>query len=270
MKSKIEHVVVATDFSSEADKALLYAIELCMASGADLSLLHVLNFDKLGRGEEAIRIIEQKMTSLRRNYLFDNKRVVYRTTYIKIGRNKEDELLAFFREAPIDLLIMGARGEGKTARLLGSTTSFVVHTAQVPVLIVPMHAQYSPIRYITFACHYDEIQQLSELKPLATFANTFQAQLRILHVHPQPVSIPLETAMKALAVENLFEHLPHELDFVREQDPEKGIKQYLERMPTDCLAIKPRKYEKQLWKKIFDKSVTESFIGQLPIPIYAF
>jgi nucleotide-binding universal stress UspA family protein len=268
-KNTIDHVVIATDFSDNADRALLYAIELCSRLGADLSLFHVLTFDKLDKGEEAVTVIEDKMERLRKNYLYDNKKVRYRTTYIKIGKNKEEELLSIFKEAPVDLLLMGTSGAGKTARLLGSTASFMLHAAPAPVLLIPPHATFEPIRHITFACDYEQIQTLEELKPLAVFAKLLQADVRILHVHPQPANMPLGTAMKSLAVDSLFEEVEHELDFVRGSNPEAGIKQYLETTPTDCLAIKPRKHERGFWQKLLTQSVSDSLIGFLPIPVYA-
>lgn len=267
-KNAIDHVVVVTDFSDNADRALLYAIELCRRLGADLSLFHVLTFDKLDKGEEAVAAIEAKMESLRKNYLY-NKDVRYRTTYIKIGKDREAELLSIFKEAPVDLLLMGTSGAGKTMRLLGSTASFMLHAAPAPVLLIPPHTTFAPIRHITFACDYEQIQSLEEIKPLAVFAKLLQADVRILHVHPQPANMPLGTAMKSLAVDSLFEEVEHELDFVRDDNPERGIKQYLETTPTDCLAIKPRKQERGFWQKILNRSVSDSLIGHLPIPVYA-
>jgi len=268
-KTSIDHVVVATDFSDNAGQALLYAIELCRRLGADLSLFHVLTFDKLDKGEEVVAAIEAKMESLRKNYLYHEKGVRYRTTYVKIGRDLKEELLSIFKEAPVDLLLMGTRGAGQTSRLFGSIASFMLHAAPAPVLFIPPHTAFSPIRHITFACDYEQIQSLEDVKPLAVFAKLLQAEVRILHVHPQPANMPLGTAMKSLAIDSLFVEVEHEMDFVRDDNPERGIKQYLETTPTDCLAIKPRKHERSFWEKILTRSVSDSLIGHLPIPLYA-
>jgi nucleotide-binding universal stress UspA family protein len=58
------------------------------------------------------------------------------TTVLRHG-DPAEEILAFVREQPVDLVCMGARGRGRvTGALLGSVSSAVLHHSPVPVIVL--------------------------------------------------------------------------------------------------------------------------------------
>jgi nucleotide-binding universal stress UspA family protein len=75
------------------------------------------------------------------------------TTLVRIGI-ASDEVKALTREQKIDLVIMGMKGSGGFEKIVGSTTTNVIHKVKSPVLIVPQEAKYKAISNITYASDF--------------------------------------------------------------------------------------------------------------------
>lgn len=136
-----DHILVATDGSTTAERATAHAVELARQFGAELHAVYVIetrtgydnaivdpevvrqNFQE--EGEEALTAIEDRA---------DSELTV--TTTFREGVPHE-ELLTYVDENNIDLVVMGSKGRSafKTL-LLGSVTEAVLHSATVPVLII--------------------------------------------------------------------------------------------------------------------------------------
>ena len=64
------------------------------------------------------------------------------TTIVRHG-DPAEEILALVRAQPVDLICMGARGQGRVSgALLGSVSSAVLHHSPVPVVV--LHPPYEP------------------------------------------------------------------------------------------------------------------------------
>lgn len=136
-----DHILVATDGSTTAQRASAHAVALARQSGADLHAVYVIEtrtgYDNAivdpevvrqtlqEEGDEALAAIEDQA---------DSGLAV--TTTVREGIPHE-ELLTYVDENDIDLIVMGSEGRSafKTL-LLGSTTEAVLHSATVPVLVI--------------------------------------------------------------------------------------------------------------------------------------
>lgn len=136
-----DHILVATDGSTTAQRATAHAVELARQYGAVLHAVYVIEtrtgYDNAivdpdivrqnleEEGEEALAAIEEQA---------DSELTV--TTTIREGVPHE-ELLTYVDENGIDLVVMGSKGRSafKTL-LLGSVTEAVLHSATVPVFVV--------------------------------------------------------------------------------------------------------------------------------------
>jgi nucleotide-binding universal stress UspA family protein len=138
----MERVLVAYDYSSDAELALSYGLSLALEYGAELHLLHVI--------APTIRQESSEISLLQRGLESDFHRAAQRlqrvisTESIKGCRLKlavregqpYREVLAYSEEQNIDLLCMGASGTGFGMRaLFGSNADRVLRQAPCPVLI---------------------------------------------------------------------------------------------------------------------------------------
>lgn len=142
----MDKIVVATDFSRRAERALFRAAQLAVRHGAALSLLHVIPTLPL---EAFKRLLfetpletEQRLHQLARAKLAalaDKVRARYGVTadlHLGVGRVYA-EINRHARESGADLVVIGAHGEHFLRDVfLGTTVSKVLDHGRLPLLIV--------------------------------------------------------------------------------------------------------------------------------------
>ena len=118
-------ILVATDFSDEAEAAVRHAVDYARRFGARLHVLHVFSEG------------EVEVTQL----LADSAAMAapdVPVTVSSIGGDAAEEILRYAQRHPIDLIVLGTHGRSGFSRvLLGSVAERVVRGAGIPVLTVP-------------------------------------------------------------------------------------------------------------------------------------
>jgi nucleotide-binding universal stress UspA family protein len=124
----VREILVATDFSDEAEAALRHAVEYARRFGARLHLLHVFS-----PGEVEVTRLLADAAAL----AAPDVPVIVSST----GGDPAEEILRYAQRHPIDLIIMGSHGRSGFSRLLlGSIAERVLREATRPVLTVPSRA----------------------------------------------------------------------------------------------------------------------------------
>jgi len=143
----LKRILVATDFSEAADAALAYGRELARTVDARLDVLHVAaNVFARAVGVEgyvaAYPQIQREVDDAARNQLDrlvtdEDRALLDARAVIRTSNSPAAEIVAYAREAGVDLIVMGTHGRGAMAQLLmGSVAERVVRTAPCPVLTV--------------------------------------------------------------------------------------------------------------------------------------
>lgn len=135
-------ILVPTDFSYAADRAVNHAVQLARRFRARIALLHVVA--PTGFPEiliPALRVDLPQLVTLSRERL-DRlvRRFRIRPSHLAVKTgHAAAEILEFADEAGADLIVMGARGHGALKRaVIGNTAERVVRLARCPVMIVPL------------------------------------------------------------------------------------------------------------------------------------
>ena len=140
----LRNILVATDFSDNAGRALDFAVDLALSSGAKLHLVHsfVLPLDvfpySLYLGEEVSeryeRAAREGLDTLCEK---TRQRGVSVDGIVRMGET-HDVLPKLADELDIDLLVVGTRGNtGLRHFFLGSNAERTIRLAPCPVLAVP-------------------------------------------------------------------------------------------------------------------------------------
>jgi nucleotide-binding universal stress UspA family protein len=145
----IKKVLVATDFSEEAESALNYGRAIARAFDATLLVLHVVEdvFARTGATEPLASgsVIAELLTSLEQgareqmNEIVreDDRRELHAEAIVLTGLSAGVEIVRYAKDAGVDVIVMGTRGRGKIAALvMGSVAEKVVRLAPCPVLTV--------------------------------------------------------------------------------------------------------------------------------------
>jgi len=141
----LKTILVATDFSVEADAALSYGRALARTFDATLELLHVADNIYLRLGSDTFipppelqSDLEQAASQQLDELLVDNDPSPLRTKpIVVVSSSPALAIVEYARKASADLIVMGTHGRGTVAHLLmGSVAERVVRTAPCPVLTV--------------------------------------------------------------------------------------------------------------------------------------
>jgi nucleotide-binding universal stress UspA family protein len=141
----LKTILVATDFSVEAESALTYGRTLARTFDATLHLLHVadniylrLGTDTFVPPPELQADVEEAASQQLHALLIDNDPVPLRTrAVVVVASSPSLAITQYARKVDADLIVMGTHGRGAFAHLLmGSVAERVVRTAPCPVLTV--------------------------------------------------------------------------------------------------------------------------------------
>lgn len=143
-----KNILAATDYSEDADIALMHAVDLAKRYGARLHILHVLTSLHRYRPEETItpgeggvaeatkELIEQKDRELRERYAKRLAGLGQVATVVKPGVAFV-EIVRHARENDIDLIVMGASGKSELSPVgYGSTVENVSRRAHCHVMAI--------------------------------------------------------------------------------------------------------------------------------------
>jgi nucleotide-binding universal stress UspA family protein len=139
-------IVCPVDFSDASLAALRHALKLAEESGAEITLLHVLEWlveDEPGARiagfdvPEFRRYLEKDARERLRGVVPEEARDWCRPREEVVGGRPWREILRVAEERQADLVVMGVRGRNPVdIALFGSTTQHVVRGARCPVLVV--------------------------------------------------------------------------------------------------------------------------------------
>ncbi|HOD70103.1 MAG: hypothetical protein BWZ01_02535 [Deltaproteobacteria bacterium ADurb.BinA179] len=140
-------IVVATDFSEYADKALKSAVDIAERTNAEVYLVHVV--DKIQQcvadyciDEGTMRNIENQSLSASRDKMQKKVQELSRSRKASISFDVKagvpyEEILKEQEEKDADLIVIASHGKtGILKHMTGSVADKVVHHARCPVLLV--------------------------------------------------------------------------------------------------------------------------------------
>ncbi|MGO8757379.1 MAG: universal stress protein [Terracidiphilus sp.] len=189
-------VLVATDLSRSADKALEHGIAIARHFGAKLYIVHVvcsLGFTLAGpdavelAAEASERDIESLVVGLANSGKLDGVEV---HAFVLEG-NMEEQMAAFARTHKIDLIVVGTHGRHGIAQVcFGSIARLISQCSNCAVLTVGPHSPGPWLdnaadagRPLLFATAFDTSP--ARALPYAVYlANEFGRKLYLLHVIP--------------------------------------------------------------------------------------
>jgi universal stress protein A len=140
--AKYQRILVAVDLTSDGNRVLEQAIELCQQNGATLSLVNVVehipyvysaesSFPEIPDIEKQLgHKAEESMEKIKEDFYISDS-----TSYIRSGSAKH-EIIELAKEIEADLLVIGSHGRHGLQLLLGSTANGILHLAKCDVLAV--------------------------------------------------------------------------------------------------------------------------------------
>jgi nucleotide-binding universal stress UspA family protein len=294
-------ILLATDFSTCATTALLYAAALTRLSHATLQVLHVIDtrvivlsrWTDIFHGPEVFAArTEKEMAALQELLAHPALAGLPVEQCVRQG-HPADSIIDL--AANVDLVVMGGHGTTPAAgKAIGTVAQQVAHGSPVPVLLVPASAKVPetsamlpltlPVQHILFALHVVEYapQAVTLCRALAKVCHASLTVLQVLDPNTSSrwsslgagagLSHNLDS-IKALLHKRLEEVMP---DMSTEPaierlvvcgSPTEAIPQQIRERNTDLLVMSVHAYEGL--KKLFVASIVDAVLAQTPCPLLA-
>jgi nucleotide-binding universal stress UspA family protein len=187
--TKMDKILVTTDFSSNSKAALRFAAQLASQHKYELTIFHSYYIANLGlssgpayddyQSKEKDKI-QKKLNKFVESVYKDinvvsaNKKCVIKSAFLADSNIRE-----YAQEKNFSFICISTRGSGKLKKIFGSNTSNLLTHSLVPVIAVPFNYRISEINKIIYASDLMNIE--SEIKKVNEFAKPLNAKIEILH-----------------------------------------------------------------------------------------
>ena len=281
----MKRILVPTDFSTTAMKAISYAAEIAKKTDATVFLLHVVdNVTDIIIEPLAFDVKEQD--TLIKNSLksLDDLKQTVISTYpdIKIEAGVITgrilfSILDYAEDYQPDLIVMGTTGAGAIKELLiGSVASGIIGSTKIPVITVPAGFEMKEPDSILFATNHFE-ENAGSLDMITRLATLFSSAVHVV------VYVDEDEALEYIKSQNKLDHY---LEYLKKTYPsirfkaevlegrnfEQTIESYDGKNDIDLIAMitYPKKFIERLFKKSMTKKMAiHSTIPLLAIPVKA-
>jgi len=187
----INKIILPTDFSTSANKALEYSILLCQKTKAHLSILHINQIALIDASmppesyqlfvseiekfvDEGFEELKNKLKNTAISYSLESK-------YGFIS----DEICDYSEAENADLIVMGTTGaSGLNEILIGSNCASVIGRSSIPCMAIPANANLKDFEKIIYATDYNE-PEFPAFSRLLYFAELFNAEIDVVHVESE-------------------------------------------------------------------------------------
>ena len=275
----MQKILVPTDFSKNALKAVTYASEIAKKSGATLHLLHViepsLNMATMQSDSSGKKVIAEKTQKL--NLSLKSIEEIYPEVKVVpslAGGSVISSILKYVEEEKPDLVIMGTNGaSGLKKILIGSVTAGVIGKTKIPVLTVPVSYEIEEPDAIVFATNqFEKNKEL--LDKIVSISKLFSAPVHVvvfkeIHANEDADFIYNEEQLNRYIqfLKDLFPGIKFNGEILEGNDFEITIDKYCNQKEADIIAMIT--YPKSFFEKVFLKSVTKKMAFHSSIPILA-
>jgi hypothetical protein len=131
--------------------------------------------------------------------------------------------------------------------------------------VIPEKAIFSPIKQILLASDFEKISEKS-LYPLKLICESFDSTLNIVYIN-NTNRLTKNKTEEAKKFEQYFKNTNNHYHIIKNEDVEKGLKEFMEKHDTDLFALIPRKHP--LFDQVFGGGESKNLILHSKMPILA-
>lgn len=269
-------ILVPTDFSIYADRALKTAIKLAPLMNGQLELLHVIkpmhNWQLLSN-QDSYRKIEEEIKSKYVLPLIEERKIWLEKEGVRyIVTVKSGDLYETIKQhvdkSKYDLICMGSKGSsGMTEIVVGSNTQKVLRNVTTNVLVVKEDLMDVIFPKVAFVTGLNSNERPAFIKFLETIKPFGVKDLHILCVDlngyfNQP-TIVMKQALKEF--EEMVEGYEVKTHFYPSYSVESGVKHFAQEKNIDLIGIS--NHHKHPLKRIFNGSHVELILNHSDVPV---
>lgn len=275
-----KRILLPTDFSSNADNAINYAVELFKREDCEFYILHS-NYlpghskDKLLSPEptetqlnEVKAIAKEKMEKLKVHVRFHENNHKHKFHFLNEFGSLIEVLKNTVEKEDIKLIIMGTRGEtdNKNEVLGSNAINTMEKVRNCPVLAIPGNTNFKGLNEIVFPTSFKTHYKENELETLIQISQLASAPIRVLHVQKENDLSKEQIENKALLNKILasinFTH--HKLFNLSLQD---GVRCFAQSRESEMIAFINKKHN--FFGSVFSNPMVKDLGQNANVPVLA-
>jgi len=265
-------IIVATDFSHNADNAISYAGSLAAFTGAKIVLFNAYQVpvhasNTLLSPNAIDELFEANELRLKKLALGVSKKYNVSVDGIAKLAVLSKALESLVPQLEADLVVMGVHSCSWDDQVFGNNTTAIIRTANYPVLIVPNCASFNGIDKILYAYDSKCEKGCNRFPLLKELANRFGAELQVFHVEKIRKNIVdnKEVAMLAQSTGLAMAEVAHSYKELEEETVIKGIERGVREFEPNLLVMVPHKLT--FTEGLLNKSKTRSMALKTSVPL---
>lgn len=268
MKNVINKILIPTDYSENAERAMKYGLKLASQLGAEVILFHGYHF-LMTTSEDMLYITkmkdgeEKKLEKLRQEVQEDYPSLIV-NSIIDYG-STVDLLASICKREKIDLIVMGTKGETNAVdAIFGSIASNTIKMVKCPTLIVPYAAVQFQMNEILFASDFHQTEDFDYLAPLFRILKFSDAAVSIVNVQ-EYIDFESAASLTEQKIGQLFDKYKHSHHYLESENVESALFDFAHLNSSDLIVLSTRHYS--LWQRIWHKSMTKKLALHSTIPV---
>jgi nucleotide-binding universal stress UspA family protein len=290
MISSIKNILVPVDFSSYSFNAAKYAVHVAEQKDAKITFVHAyfnpvtnpVSYDNFysypSNLADAIREIEESARDNMKDFIvgISDYMINEGISDIKpktrlIAGGAEEAILAMAESGNFDLIITGSRGRATSDSWLGSFTNRIIEKSKIPVLSVPVEAEYkkSNFKRFMYATNFDKSDGMA-VRRLLNIARPLESHIYIVHIDVTTDNPFINfdiTHFKDKYI-GAIEEVNMDFDLIINKNIIEGIEKYISEKEIDILAVTTHK--RNLITSFLRPSIAKELLLEIKIPLLVF
>jgi nucleotide-binding universal stress UspA family protein len=265
----MKKILVPTDFSNNAEKALEYALHLAVHFNSEVLILHSweLPHQKSSMFANIQHLIRDKAEeNLNELKLIIQDRFPEMKIQVKAGMGETSAMIkSVAKSTGADLIIMGTKGASGIKKIfMGSNTADVIDDAPCPVFVVPEDAEYRNIRNIGFATSLENVGR-EDLKIVADIAGMFNSKIAVIHISAEGMDEREKLDEFLNSLKQHFQNLSIEGMYGSGDNVVKQINQMIMENQIDVIAVVRQK--RDFYEGLFHTSISKEISYSTKVPL---
>lgn len=267
------NILVLTDFSETAKNALFFALDFAIESNATVKVLNCVSVPP-SKSNVVVSIMDILKQDAEKGLNDLQDEIKNHNTYSSLTiemLSSVGELNSTVQEISsqwkVDFVIMGTKGMSALEEIfVGSNTTKLISEIELPIMAIPLGANYSSIEEITYASDLVPLKAIESLAPLKQIAEKFVNNVQLLHVHLDKTNT-LEVVQKQelKAIKDYLMPIQIKEVYVDHSKSSDELANFSNIKNNDILAMVSRKHG--LFKRLFSSSNTETVALKTAIPL---
>ena len=260
-------ILVATNFSKLSENAVLYAASLAKHLNTKLILFNALRLPIHASNARVSATNVEVLMDKNREKLRETAQdliqkfgidVTYKTSFTSL----DQEVDHLMKVHDCRFLVIGMSPKSIEQNLLGNPATALISMKRFPVLAIPIHAKFTALKKILFACDLLEDIPLKTLAKLRQIAVQLKSEVTVFYVEQeldQLRNVSNDSIDKGLKDVTLF------YKNVKSNSVIDVLEKEITKSKAELLVMMPKKYG--FWESIMHKSKTRVMASGLNIPL---